>query len=134
VEHHLQVLDDGTTTWLDVEPGTAEDLVGYLGSMVFLSRVEPRDVTADWAVLSIVGPDTARVLAALDVPGDRAAPLPEGGWVRPVGWPGAGAADLLVPRGQLAGYAARLAGVAKPAGIWAYEALRVEARRPRLNF
>jgi tRNA-modifying protein YgfZ len=136
VEHHLQVLDDGTTTWLDVEPGTAEALVGYLTSMIFMTRVEVHDVTADWAVLSIVGPDTGKVLTELGLPPvtDTAAALPAGGWVRPMTWPGAAAADLLVPRDQLAGYASRLAKVAKTAGIWAYEALRVEARRPRLNF
>jgi tRNA-modifying protein YgfZ len=134
VEHHLQVLDDGTTTWLDVEPGTAEALVGYLTSMIFMTRVEVHDVTADWAVLSIVGLDLAGVL--LDFVEWDAYPLPDGdgGWARRMSWPGVSAADVLVPRGQLAEYAAGLAKVAKPAGIWAYEALRVEARRPRLNF
>jgi folate-binding protein YgfZ len=50
-------------------------------------------------------------------------------------WPGADAADLLVPRERGAGVmAALVAAGADPAGLWAFEALRVEARRPRFGF
>jgi folate-binding protein YgfZ len=47
-------------------------------------------------------------------------------------WPAPDAADLLVPRGQVAEIAERLA--VPLAGIWAYEALRVADRRPRLAY
>jgi folate-binding protein YgfZ len=49
-------------------------------------------------------------------------------------WPGRDAADLLVPAGVADATIERLvaAGAAR-AGIWAFEALRVEARRPRLG-
>ncbi len=40
VEHHLQLVDDGTQTLAHVEPGTAEALVDFLDRMRFLLRVE----------------------------------------------------------------------------------------------
>jgi folate-binding protein YgfZ len=134
VEHHALVADDGETTWLDVEPGTAGELLAFLEKMRFLLRVEPADVTVDWAVLSVVGPGTPDVLARLGAepaePYD-VRPLPGGGWARRMPWPGADNADLLVPRGQLA--AVVDAAGAPLAGVQAYEALRVAARRPRLG-
>ena len=144
VEHHAVVAELGGTTWLDVEPGTAAGLLAYLDSMRFLLRVEPRDATADWAVLTLAGPRTADVLAAVGVAEPlapyRIASLAGGGWVRrmpPLGpreAGGADAADLVVPRALLAEVADRLTGAgAVPAGLWAYDALRVEARRPRLG-
>ncbi|WP_242625467.1 hypothetical protein [Protofrankia symbiont of Coriaria myrtifolia] len=69
VEHHLMIADDGTATWLDVEPGTSTALLAYLESMRFLLRVEPVDVHADHAVLSVLGP------AAVDVVASAFAPL-----------------------------------------------------------
>jgi folate-binding protein YgfZ len=142
VEHHLMVADDGTTTWLDVEPGTAPALLAFLDAMRFLLRVDPRDATADWAVLTVGGPATDAVLsAALEVsigpePYDVAPlPGPDAGWVRRRPWPGDQAVDLVVPRRELEVVAARLqAAGAAPAGIDAFEALRVAARQPRLAF
>jgi hypothetical protein len=61
---------------------------------------------------------------------------PEKGFARRM--PGASAGqielDLLVPRAESAAWQSRLAqaGV-RPAGVWAYEALRVAALRPRLG-
>jgi hypothetical protein len=47
---------------------------------------------------------------------------------------GAAVVDLVVPRAELRAVADRLlAAGARPAGVQAYEALRVEARRPRLG-
>ena len=51
VEHALHLVDDGETTWITVEPGTASALVAWLESMRFMLRVEVADVTGDWAVL-----------------------------------------------------------------------------------
>jgi folate-binding protein YgfZ len=51
-----------------------------------------------------------------------------------IGDGGAAVVDLVIPRAELRGVADRLlAAGAKPAGGQAYEALRVEARRPRLG-
>jgi folate-binding protein YgfZ len=135
VEHHLQLADDGETTWLDVEPGTQDDLLDFLTKMRFLLRVEPADVTADWAVLSLVGPETPGAVEALgaEVPPEPydVRPLPGGGWVRRMPWPGPDAADLLVPRAAVPDVVA--ASGAPLSGVWAYEALRVADRRPRLG-
>jgi folate-binding protein YgfZ len=91
VEHHLQLVDDGSAVWAHVEPGTAAALVEFLDRMRFLMRVEVEDVSGEWAVLHVSG------------------------------------TDELVRRADLSSYDGALAG------IWAYEALRVAARRPRLS-
>jgi folate-binding protein YgfZ len=138
VEHHLVLADVGGTTWADVEPGTGADLYAFLEKMRFLLRVEPAVVTDEWAVLSLVGPKGNDVLAAAGLPAPagvyEVAPLGSG-FVRrmpPIGDGGATVFDLVVPRADLAGVAeGLLAAGAGPAGIQAYEALRVEARRPR---
>jgi hypothetical protein len=62
VEHHLVMSDDGETTWITVEPGTAARLVGYLESMRFMLRVEVADVSASYAVVSTVREAIARDL------------------------------------------------------------------------
>ncbi|HEY2174594.1 MAG TPA: folate-binding protein [Mycobacteriales bacterium] len=135
VEHHMQVADLDGRTWIDVEPGAAAPLLTYLDSMRFFLRVDPTDATDDWALLSVVGPRTPDLLAALQVKATApydVAPLPDGGWARRMPWPAPDAADLLVPRAQLAATAERLtAAGARPAGTWAFEAMRVESRRPR---
>ncbi|WP_239333945.1 folate-binding protein YgfZ [Frankia sp. CiP3] len=166
VEHHLMIADDGTTTWLDVEPGTTDQLLAYLASMRFLLRVEPVDSTGDRAVLSVIGP--AAVAAVTDALGplDRSLPCPDDRPATRAGpteydgdrlaqgpYPLAAThhrdpgisggtlvramphgVDLLIPRPELTATVDRLrsAGVT-PAGIAAFEALRVAGRRPRLG-
>jgi len=137
VEHHLVLADLGGTTWADVEPGTGAELVTFLQRMVFMLRVEPSLVTGSWAVLSLVGPRTDDVLAAAQLPvPDAVTPLEGGGFLRrmpPIG-DGAPVVDLVVPRASVAEVADRLlAAGATLAGFDAYEALRVEARRPRFG-
>jgi len=147
VEHHAVIAHvdgpEGPAVWLDVEPGTARALLGYLDSMRFWSDVAPRDATDEFAVLSVLGPDTAEVLTAAGVPTptgapagrSAAAPLPGGGVVRRARWDGvADAADLIVGRTDLLSWWKRLrdAGAA-PAGLDAYEAVRVASLRPRLG-
>jgi folate-binding protein YgfZ len=138
VEQHWQLVELGGVVWIDTEPGAAPIVLDYLQKMRFLKRVEPADVTADWAVLSLVGPQVASVLttAGLPLPAQRRAEaLPDGGFVRRMAWPTADAADLIVPRAQADAVLERLhAAGATPAGTWAFEAVRVEARRPRLGF
>jgi tRNA-modifying protein YgfZ len=139
VEQHWQLTELGGQVWLDTEPGTGAESLAYLQKMRFLKRVEPADLSADWAVLSVVGPATAQVLdlAGYPVPGvpGRAVALNGGGFVRAMPWPGPQAADLIVPRPAVAEVLSALhAAGADPVGLWAFEALRVEARRPRLRF
>ena len=63
----------------------------------------------------------------------QAVALADGGFVRRMPGPGV-ELDLVVPRAQAAQWRQRLvdAGV-RPAGVWAYEANRVAALRPRLG-
>ncbi|KQX59564.1 MULTISPECIES: folate-binding protein YgfZ [unclassified Streptomyces] len=113
IEHALYLVDDGETLWAHVEPGTREELVAYLESMKFFYRVEVADRTEDIAVVHL--------------PAGSIAEVPEGAVVRetPHG------RDLFLPRADLESFAA---SHGPAAGILAYEALRVEAHRPRLGF
>ncbi|MFG2653204.1 YgfZ/GcvT domain-containing protein [Streptomyces sp. NPDC048436] len=113
IEHALYLVDDGETVWAHVEPGTQEALVAYLESMKFFNRVEVADRTDEFAVVHL--------------PAGSIAPVPEDVVVRET----AHGRDLFLPRISLESYAAENG----PAiGILAYEALRVEAHRPRLGF
>jgi folate-binding protein YgfZ len=122
VEHHLTLTDDGTATWLHVEPGTAAALVEFLESMRFMLRVEVADVSQDHAVLTVLGPGASDIAAGLE--GVRAS-------VNPGPF---GTIDLIVARDRLAGAAGDLVRRgAAVAGMWAFEALRIAAHVPRLG-
>ncbi len=137
VEDHWIQTELGDVTYLDTEPWRGEPLLAYLRKMVFWSDVvvEP----ADLAVLSLLGPRLAdaAVLTVLGVDSlpaqNSAVALSGGGFLRRMPGPEI-ALDLVVPRGQAAEWRQRLidAGV-RPAGVWAYEAHRVAAKRPRLG-
>ncbi|SDQ80894.1 YgfZ/GcvT domain-containing protein [Thermostaphylospora chromogena] len=106
VEHHLMLVDDGEAVWAHVEPGTAAELTAFLEKMRFMLRVEVSEETARYAVVSHAGGE-------IDLP------------------PGAIAMgeDVLLPRELLPEHLGR-----RLAGLWAYEALRIEAHRPRQGF
>ena len=135
VEQHWQLTERDDTVWLDVEPGMADDALDYLEKMRFLKRVEPSEISDEWAVIGLVGPaaDAVLVAAGHTPPTTRAiAALPAGGFARRTPW---GDVELVVPRARLADEITGLvAAGAAPAGLWAYDAKRVEARRPRLRF
>ncbi|MDI6103921.1 folate-binding protein [Actinoplanes sp. NEAU-A12] len=148
IEQHALIAEDGTTAWLDTEPGAGAGLLRYLEMMRFFTQVEPRDASAEMAVLSLVGPGAAELFPDLAEPRVGAVPgakfaagsVPaqatsryavrafEGGLARrvPLG------VDLLVPRSDAPAVTERL-GVAR-AGLWAYEAIRVARRLPRLGW
>ena len=113
VEHALYLVDDGETVWMHAEPGTQDALVAYLESMKFFYRVEVADRTGDFAVVHL--------------PAGSIAQAPDGVPVRETPY----GRDLFLPRADLEAYAAENGPLA---GILAYEALRVEAHRPRLGF
>ena len=118
VEHQLTLTDDGTAAWAHVEPGTGSALLEFLTSMKFMLRVDAQDVSADYAVVKLVGPD----VPAAD-PTPAAARLDVGFGT-----------DLIVPRPELAERVAELrAAGAALAGAWALDALRIAAGRPRLG-
>ncbi|MEO3753452.1 glycine cleavage T C-terminal barrel domain-containing protein [Streptomyces sp. B6B3] len=112
IEHAVHLVDDGETTWLHTEPGQAGPLIGYLESMRFFYRVEVADRTADVAVVHL--------------PAGAITELPPGTGVleTPYG------RDAFLARAELPAFAAT---AGPPAGVLALEALRVEARRPRLG-
>ena len=144
VEQHAYVTEDGTTAWLDTEPGAGAGLLKYLEMMRFFSKVEPRDASGEMDVWSLVGPGAVDVISGLgepriaDVPGAKftKGSVPDGPTalfeVRdldgvlarrvPLG------VDLLVPRGR------PLELDVPRAGLWAYEAVRVARRIPRLGW
>ncbi|HEY0167474.1 MAG TPA: folate-binding protein [Jatrophihabitans sp.] len=135
VEQHWQLTELGDQVWIDTEPHAADEVLGYLLKMRFMKRVEPAVVTAEYAVLSLFGPDLAQVLerAGLPVPDTRALALPGKGFMRPALTAG-GPVDLILDRAELPAIAARLRDAgAHPTGSWAAEALRVEHRQPRLG-
>ncbi len=146
VEHVLHVVDDGATTWVTVEPGTAPALAAWLDRMRFMLRVEVADVTDRWAVVGFVLPDGVPLPATFTVPAPAQGAAPPA-WQDP--WPhvqtrhaayaavdegehpglGRPWRELLVPRGELV----EAVGSTPLAGTWAAEALRVAAWRPRLG-
>lgn len=139
VEDHWQQTELDDVTYLDTEPWRGAALLDYLQRMVFWSDVQP--ALADFAVLSLLGPHLAdpAVPAALGVDAlpavSTAVTLPGGGFARRMPGPdGHLEFDVLVPRGRKDALVRRLADAGvRPAGIWAYEAQRVAARRARLG-
>ena len=137
VEHELHIVDDGSTTWITVEPAAAPVLVAYLDSMRFMLRVEVADVTDDWAVIwqpvREVDTDYVTWLVPIDVAGmgrtdagaDRGGDASKYVDHRPGSLVGR---EILVPRSDIV---AALGDA--PAGTWALEALRVAAGAPRLG-
>ena len=151
VDCHLGVAHLDGVVYLDTEPGAQassalpsmgvdgkQSLLEYLEAMRFWSKVEPRDATDELAVLTVIGPDARDLLgrfATVPEQTNGVAGLPGGGFVRTSPLRGLFAADVVVPRGDLVEWWTKLtdAGV-RPAGSMAYEALRVEALRPRVGF
>ncbi|MCV7040882.1 folate-binding protein YgfZ [Mycolicibacterium moriokaense] len=137
VEDHWIQTNLGNVTYLDTEPARGEPLLAYLRKMVFWADVVV--APADLGVISLLGPrlldpPVLEALGVASLPAElTAVALPDGGFVRRMSGPDV-EFDLVVPRDQLASWRDRLtaAGV-RPAGIWAYEAHRVAALRPRLG-
>ena len=152
IDSHMLVAHHDGVVYLDTEPGAQassalpsmgvdgkQSLLDYLDAMRFWSKVEPRDATAEFAVLTVIGPEAAGVLEKVGAPVPsrpyEVAGLPGGGLLRKVPFGGLFTADLLVPRDDLVDWWQRLTGGgARPAGSMPFEALRVEALRPRVGF
>ena len=105
VEFQFNLVDDGTTTFLVVDPGFIGPLIEYLTKMKFMLRVDVRDASSEFIVL-------------------RAPGLPDH-----MGGPFA-----LVPRTEAEDMKATFGGVATQVGTWALDAERVAAGRPRIGF
>ncbi|MFD9961109.1 YgfZ/GcvT domain-containing protein [Amycolatopsis sp. NPDC058986] len=148
IDTHMVLAHLDGTVWLDSDPGAAatsalpsggqQTLREYLEAMKFWSEVDIRDATSELALLSVLGPEAARVLSAVGVePGPEpyaVTTLPGGGFVRRMPWPGRSSVDLAVPRADLAEWWRKLTDAgARAAGSWTFDALRVESLRPRLG-
>jgi folate-binding protein YgfZ len=105
VEFQFNVVDDGTTTFLVLDPGYAEQLIEYLTKMKFMLRVDVKDASSEFAVLRAPGAPTE------------------------IGGPFA-----LVPRAEVEEMKKTFGGVATQVGTWALDAERVAAHRPRIGF
>jgi len=132
VEHHLTLTDDGTATWIHVEPHTAKELVDYLNSMRFMLRVEVEDLTGELAVVTLAGPLPAEggVISAADAADSAAATFLENGVATAVTRNPFGIDLIAAPDA-----AGKLAATFPVAGTWALEAARIAARvaRPGLD-
>jgi len=102
VEYQFNLVDDGATTWLVLDPQYAEGLVTYLTKMRFMLRVEVRDATSEYAVMRAPGAVTE------------------------IGGPFA-----LVPRAELEDMKSAFNSSAIQVGTWVLDAERVAAGRPR---
>ena len=105
VEFQFNLVDDGTTTFLVLDPGYVEKLVEYLTKMKFMLRVDVRDASSEFVVLRAPG-------AADSIGGPFA----------------------LVPRDEVEQMKQTFGGVATQVGTWALDAERVAAGRPRIGF
>ena len=105
VEFQFNVVDDGTTTFLVLDPGYSEQLIEYLTKMKFMLRVDVKDASSEFAVLRAPGAPTE------------------------IGGPFA-----LVPRSEVEEMKKTFGGVATQVGTWALDAERVAAHRPRIGF
>ena len=102
VEYQFNVVDDGTTSYLVMDPQFVEGLSAYLNKMRFMLRVEVRDATSEFAVMRAPG-------VANDIGGPFA----------------------LVPRAELDEMKSAFNSTATQVGTWALDAERVAAGRPR---
>ncbi len=105
VEFQFNLVDDGTTTFLVLDPGYVDQLVEYLTKMKFMLRVDVRDASSDFVVLRAPGVADA------------------------IGGPFA-----LVPRAEVEEMKQTFGGVATQVGTWALDAERVAKGRPRIGF
>ena len=105
VEFQFNLVDDGSTTYLVLDPGYVEKLVEYLTKMKFMLRVDVRDASSEYGVLRAPG-------AADEIGGPFA----------------------LVPRAEVEDMKQTFGGVATQVGTWALDAERVAKGRPRIGF
>lgn len=139
IEYALEVVDDGQTTWLITAPGAGETLSAWLNKMKFMLRVEIHDATAQYAVVETSGLPanvTNQVISWVDpwpnvlTGGTRYGPAPSA-------HPAAGYSRVhtIIERSQLENYVQEVQSQGqKLVGLWASEALRIEAWRPSAQY
>lgn len=127
IEHDMHVISDNETVWLIVEPGTAEALTDYLIKMRFMLRVEIENQSANFGIVGASGwaedqyPTWHSSPAFLNDYSDKYVEH------RPESWQ---VTEFVVPRDMISD---ALKGH-DLVGTWAWEAARIRAGVPRLNF
>lgn len=112
IEHGFSGVDDGETFWAHTEPGAGAPLVAFLDRMRFMMRCEVSLVGTEWAVIGL-----PMATVGLGSASESSHPLPGLPW-------------RIVPRADLASLPDTLGD---PVGLWAWEALRIEAGLPRIG-
>lgn len=102
VEYQFNLVDDGTATYLVMDPDYAAPLLQYLLKMRFMLRVDARDASSEFSILRAPG-------ASTDIGGPYA----------------------LVPRNELDEMKKTFNEHAREIGTWSLDAERVAAGRPR---
>jgi len=139
--YHLHLFDGRPALWLDVVPGQAEKLIQHLDHYLISEQVEFADRTREFAQMHLVGPRAKEVLEKAlvdDVPDleelqhmMRTFGTADTAHIRrhdPLGLPGY---DLVCLRARAENIWRLLTRAgAKPAGLQAYQTLRVEAGTP----
>ena len=105
IEYQFNLVDDGDTTYLVIDPVYDVGLIEYLQKMKFMLQVDVRDASNEFAVLRAPGAATK------------------------LGGPFA-----LVPRSELEEMKKTFSSTALQVGTWALDAERVEAGRARIGF
>ncbi len=102
VEYQFNIVDDGSTSWIVIDPGYTQGLIEYLNKMKFMLRVDVRNAATEYAVFRAPG-----------VPTDIGGPF------------------ALVPRSEIIEMEEAFGSAAMQIGTWALDAERVAAGRPR---
>jgi folate-binding protein YgfZ len=105
IEFQFNIVDDGQTSFLVLDPGYIDQLIEYLTKMKFMLRVDVKDASSEYAVLRAPG-----------MPNEIGGPF------------------ALVPRAEVEEMKKTFGGVATQVGTWALDAERVAAGRPRIGF
>ena len=105
IEFQFNIVDDGQTSFLVLDPGYIDELIEYLTKMKFMLRVDVKDASSQYAVLRAPG-----------MPNEIGGPF------------------ALVPRAEVEEMKKTFGGVATQVGTWALDAERVAAGRPRIGF
>lgn len=104
IEHQFLLFDDGATSWLIVDVSRAAPLIDYLNQMRFTLRVEVRDASNEKSLLRIPG-----------APDDLGGPY-----------------RLVARSDQSSDLTSEFPGAVQ-VGVWALEAERIAAMRPRIG-
>ena len=130
IEHDIHVAEQNETIWISCEPGTVNDLIHYLESMKFMLRVEVKDLSDEFAVVGAPGwikSDKYPVWQSSEAFVNGSAASDKYVATRPADWK---VSELFVPRTELEDVLNQETRV----GTWAWEAHRIRAGVPRLNF